>query len=144
MQTRKPFYATPQDAEAAFYDALERADLQAMMSVWADDEEVVCVHPGGPRLTGFAQVQEAWRQFFSAGPRLKVKLSNQVINQGLLVSVHSLHENIAVAGEKTLRPPVIATNVYLRGALGWRMLAHHASHTPAPPELPADLPKTLH
>ena len=31
------FFATPQDAAAAFYDALERADLDAMMAIWAED-----------------------------------------------------------------------------------------------------------
>ena len=36
-------YPTPQDAEAAFYEALESADLDAMMQVWADDEEIVCM-----------------------------------------------------------------------------------------------------
>ena len=33
----KPIFPTPQDAEAAFYEALERADLEAMMAVWAED-----------------------------------------------------------------------------------------------------------
>lgn len=144
METKKPYYATPQDAEAAFYDALERADLIAMMTVWAEDEEIVCVHPGGQRLAGFAQVQDAWRRIFSSGPRLKVRLSNQVVVQGLLLAVHSVHENITVSGEDQLRPAIIATNIYLRSALGWRMVVHHASSAPAPPDLLAEVPKTLH
>ncbi|HWS13766.1 MAG TPA: nuclear transport factor 2 family protein [Rhodocyclaceae bacterium] len=142
MERKKPFYATPQDAEAAFYDALERADLESMMSVWAEDEEIVCVHPTGPRLAGFAVVQEGWRQIFSGGPKLKVRLSHQVQMQGMLLSVHSVHENITLTGEAQPRPPVVATNVYLRGPLGWRILVHHAS--PAPPQPPPDAPKTLH
>ncbi|NJM09628.1 MAG: nuclear transport factor 2 family protein, partial [Bdellovibrionaceae bacterium] len=40
-----PIYTTPQDAAAAFYQAFEARDLDAMMATWADDEEVVCVHP---------------------------------------------------------------------------------------------------
>ena len=47
---KRSTFPTPQDAEAAFYEALERADLEAMMEVWAEDEEIVCVHPAGPRL----------------------------------------------------------------------------------------------
>jgi ketosteroid isomerase-like protein len=144
MQGKKPFFATPQDAEAAFYDALERADLDAMMSVWAEDEEIICVHPGGPRLSGFAQVQAAWRKLFSGGPHLRVKLSNQVILQGALISVHSAHEDILVAGEQAPRQPVVATNVFLRGALGWRLLVHHASPGVGPPQAPPEIPKTLH
>lgn len=144
MDTKKPFFPTPQDAETAFYDALERADLDAMMAVWAEDEEIVCIHPTGPRLSGYAQVAQSWRQIFSAGPQLKVRISHQLLLQGMMLSIHSVHENIAMAGDETMRPPIAATNVYLRGPLGWRMLVHHASPTPAPPDTISDPPKVLH
>jgi len=45
-------YLTPADAEMAFYDALERNDLEDMMAVWLDNDAVVCVHPGASRLEG--------------------------------------------------------------------------------------------
>ena len=60
-------FPTAQDAENAFYEALERGDLEGMMAVWAEDEEIVCVHPGGPRLSGQDQVRESWAQIFSGG-----------------------------------------------------------------------------
>jgi ketosteroid isomerase-like protein len=142
MEKKKPFYATPQDAEAAFYDALERADLETMMSVWAEDEEIVCVHPTGPRLAGYAMVHDSWRQIFNSGTRMKIQVSSQVYLHGMLLSIHSVHENITLIGEERARPPVVATNVYLRGPLGWRLLVHHAS--PAPPEPPVEKPKILH
>ena len=41
-------FASPEQAEAAFYSAFEKADLDAMMSVWAEDEDIVCMHPGRP------------------------------------------------------------------------------------------------
>lgn len=144
MRAKRPFYATPQDVEAAFYDALERADIDTMTSVWADDEEVICVHPGGPRLSGFAQVIAAWRRLFEGGPAMRVRLSNQVVMQGLIIAVHSVHEHITVAGEESLRAPIVATNVYLRGATGWHMVAHHASPMATAPEPVADGTKTLH
>lgn len=142
MSLHKPLFATPQDAEAAFYEALEHADLEAMMAVWAEDEEIVCVHPGGPRLSGYAEVREAWRRIFSGGQRLFVTLSHQIYLQSMLLSVHSLHEHFALSREDGLSAPVVATNVYVRGALGWRLLAHHAS--PAPAEMATDMKKTLH
>ncbi|MGB0129544.1 MAG: nuclear transport factor 2 family protein [Rhodocyclaceae bacterium] len=142
MEKKKPFYATPQDVESAFYDALERGDLDAMMNAWAEDEEIICVHPGGPRLAGFAAVMEAWRQILSRGPKMKFALTSQVHLQSMMLSVHSVHEHIVVAGESASRPPVVATNVYLRGAMGWRMLVHHASLVP--PEKVLDIPKVLH
>ncbi|MFI4923833.1 MAG: YybH family protein, partial [Vicinamibacteria bacterium] len=48
-----PIYTTPQDAATAFYQAFEARDLDAMMATWADDEEIVCVHPGAQRLVGY-------------------------------------------------------------------------------------------
>ncbi|MDO9197770.1 nuclear transport factor 2 family protein, partial [Rhodoferax sp.] len=38
------------DIEAAFYEALQSADIDKLMVCWADEDEIVCVHPGGPRL----------------------------------------------------------------------------------------------
>jgi ketosteroid isomerase-like protein len=138
-------FPTPQDAESAFYEALERSDLEAMMDVWAEDEEIICVHPTGPRLTGYDQVRESWTQIFNSRQRLQVRLSNQVYVQGMMLSIHSVLENILVAGEPKPRPPMIATNVYLRTATGWRMLVHHSSPAPATGASgAADAPKILH
>ncbi|HEY5292433.1 MAG TPA: nuclear transport factor 2 family protein [Burkholderiales bacterium] len=148
---KKTSFPTPQDAEAAFYEALERADLDAMMEVWSEDEEVSCIHPGGPRLTGLAQVRENWAQIFKSGQRLQVHLSDQVIVTGMMFSVHSLHENILVrgaqGGAEGARSIVVTTNVYLRSGSGWRMVLHHGSHAPAPAvrrEVPVEAPKVLH
>lgn len=142
-------FPTAQDAENAFYEALERADIEAMMTVWSEDEEIVCVHPAGQRLAGQEQVREAWRQMFTGGPGMRVQVTQQVAVTGMMVAVHSVHENITVTGEQRARPPMVATNVYLRTPSGWRMIVHHAS--PAPGEPAADAapagpaaPKILH
>ena len=138
-------FPTAQDAENAFYEALERSDLEAMMAVWAEDEEIVCVHPAGQRLAGQEQVREAWRQMFAGGAGMRIQITQQVAIAGMMVEVHSVHENITVAGETRPRPPVLATNVYLRTAAGWRMIVHHASPAPgAAAEPPPAQPKILH
>ena len=142
-------FPTAQDAENAFYEALERCDLDGMMAVWAEDEEVVCVHPGGPRLTGQEQVRESWARIFSAGPRARVTITQQVAISAMMLAVHSVHENFSVEGETRgdARPvPVVATNVYLRTAAGWRMIVHHASPALGQPQPPArpGTPKLLH
>jgi ketosteroid isomerase-like protein len=139
---KKPIFTSPQEAETAFYEALERSDLDAMMAVWSEDEEIVCVHPGGPRLTGYATVREAWRRIFEGGSRLKVQLLALSTVHGPFAAVHSVVEQIGVVGEKHLAAPVAATNVYVRGALGWRMIVHHAS--PVPPSSIGDAPSVLH
>ena len=138
-------FPTAQDAENAFYEALERSDLEAMMAVWAEDEEIVCVHPAGQRLAGQEQVREAWRLMFAGGAGMQIQIAQQVAVSGMMVAVHSVHESITVAGEKQPRPPVVATNVYLRTAAGWRMVVHHASPAPGiPAEAPPQAPQILH
>jgi ketosteroid isomerase-like protein len=149
---KKTTFLTPQEAETAFYEALERADLDAMMEVWSEDDEVSCVHPGGPRLTGYEQVRENWAQIFKSGQRLQVHLSDQVIVSGMMFSVHSLHENILVRGAQGQvggggRGMVVTTNVYMRSDSGWRMVLHHGSPVPAPVvrrDIPVEAPKVLH
>ena len=148
---KKTTFLTPQEAETAFYEALERADLDAMMEIWSEDDEVSCIHPGGPRVTGYEQVRENWAQIFKSGQRLQVQLSDQVIVSGMMFSVHSLHENILVRGAQGqaggVRSVVVTTNVYLRSVTGWRMVLHHGSPAPAVAvrrEVPVELPKILH
>lgn len=138
----KAFFPTPQDAEAAFYEALERADLEAMMQVWADDEEIVCIHPGGPRLAGYAVVREAWRRIFTGGARLRVQVTTLSFVVNPFTAVHSLIEYVGVKDDLSQQAPVVATNVYVRGPTGWRLIVHHAS--PAPPDSVTDSPKVLH
>ncbi len=146
---KKAVFPSPQDVETAFYEALEKGDIDAMMEVWADDEEVVCIHPGGPRLTGYEAVLKSWAQIFSSGQRLRISASHQVVLTGMMLTVHSVHENISVQGGQRQSGPVVATNAYLRTANGWRMIVHHASPAPAvaqqePARTPSTAPKVLH
>jgi uncharacterized protein (TIGR02246 family) len=142
---KRTIYATPQDAEAAFYEAIEKSDLEAMMSVWSDDDDIVCVHPGGARLAGVAQVRESWRQIFAGGQTLRFRLRDPQSLNGMTLAVHSVYEQIAVAGEVRTPNPMIATNIYMRTENGWRMVVHHASPAPASPDAESRrAPKTLH
>ena len=149
MTTR--IFPTAQDAENAFYEALERCDLDSMMAVWAEDEEIICVHPGGPRLTGQDQVRESWAQMFAGGATARLQVSNPVAISGMMLAVHSVHEIFTLPGAKAGDPvpvPIMATNVYLRTAAGWKMIVHHASPAPAQaapaPAAPPEKPKILH
>ena len=141
-------FPTAQDAENAFYEALERCDLEGMMAVWAEDEEIVCVHPAGQRLSGQDEVRESWARLFAAGPRARLSVSNQVAISAMMLAVHSVHETFAVEGDPRASAPILATNVYLRTAAGWRMIVHHASPAPAQAAEPVPTrkgpPKTLH
>ena len=141
-------FPTAQDAETAFYEALERCDLEGMMAVWAEDEEIVCVHPAGARLTGQDQVRESWAKMFAAGPRARLTIEQQVAISGMMLAVHSVYERFIIPQAKPEQQPapIVATNVYLRTAAGWRMIVHHASPAPAQPQpAPRETgPKILH
>ena len=141
---KKTLYATPQDAEAAFYEAFMKRDLEAMMAVWSDDDEVYCVHPRGPRITGVAQVRESWRQIFSSSQEVRFQVREQHLLQAMMVSIHSVYEHITAAGEPRARGCVLATNIYMRTERGWRMMVHHASPAPAVEPAEPRRVKTLH
>ena len=120
-------FASPDDVEAAFYEAIARADLVALMSVWADDEEIVCIHPTGQRLSGTAAIRDSWRSIFANNPRLKVRLSRVLRWNSMLLAVHNVVETLYIGDEQKAHGPMLATNVFQRGATGWRLLAHHSS-----------------
>lgn len=127
-------FATAAEAEAAFYEAFERASLGDMMAVWADDGTLVCVHPMSARLIGRAAITDSWRQILGSGERMRFELGDTVISAGDDISVHWVHEHISVGDDR--RSLIIATNVYRLGAAGWRMVAHHGSpgHAPQRPQ----------
>ena len=119
--------ASPDDIEAQFYEALQRGDIERLMAVWADDDEVVCVHPGGPRVIGPAAIRTSFEAIFANGAIPVVP--EQVHRLHTIGSaVHHLAERITVqTSEGTRTAWVLATNVYIKSAHGWRMVAHHAS-----------------
>jgi ketosteroid isomerase-like protein len=138
----KKIFATPQDVESAFYEALERADLELMMSVWSEDEEVICVHPGGPRLVGYRMIYAAWQRIFEKGAQLQVSLSQQATVTTPFAVISTLIEQIQLRGQDAMTAPVATTNIFVRGAQGWRMVVHHGS--PVPPDSINEAPKVLH
>jgi ketosteroid isomerase-like protein len=125
-----PIFTSAEDAETAFYAALAHADIDGMMAVWSEDEEVVCVHPGSIRLVGLPAIRESWRQLFASGARISVSPTHPIRWLNVMTAVHTLHQHVHVEGDDRLHPPIIATNVFTRGALGWKMVMHHASPAP--------------
>ena len=125
-----PIYTTPQDAATAFYQAFEARDLDAMMATWADDEEIVCVHPGGSRLVGYEAIRNAWEQLFSGDARLRFRLEQPIAIDTVGLAVQSAIEHVFLA-DGSPRGMAVATNVFMRTPTGWRMVCHHASPTAA-------------
>jgi ketosteroid isomerase-like protein len=133
MSAKLNLFPTPDDAEAAFYEAIERGDLETMMAIWADDEEIICIQPSGQRLTGHTAVRESWRHVFENGSRLHLRITHAVRWASALMAVHNVLETLYVGDDPTPHGPMLATNVYVRGANGWRLISHHASTASDPP-----------
>jgi len=133
------------DIEAAFYEALQHGDIEALMRCWADDDEVFCVHPGGPRLVGTEAIRGAFEQMFGNGAIHATPARVRKV-EALASAVHNVLERIEViTAEGPKHAYVLATNVYHKTAQGWRMVAHHASPgTMQEPLDPHEAPQVLH
>ena len=118
---------SPDDTEQQFYEALQHGDIDKLMAAWSDDDDIVCVHPGGPRVIGVSAIRAAFEAMFANGaidarPDKVRRLQTQAC------AVHSVLEQVRVmTGNGPQSAWVVATNVYVATAEGWRMVAHHAS-----------------
>lgn len=119
-------FATPVEAENAFYEAMRTGNLDALMDVFAEDEEIVCIHPNGQRMIGHRAIRNSWKSVFNGNRHLQVTISRYISWDSALMSIHNIIERIAIEGDNS-ELLLAATNVYVRGAKGWRMLIHHAS-----------------
>lgn len=137
--------ASPDDIEHQFYDALQRGDIDRLMAVWSDDDDISCVHPSGPRVVGPRAIRAAFEGMFSNGV---IDAHPEKVRrwQGSTSAVHSVLERIQALTEDGPQVAwVIATNVYAKTDLGWRLVTHHASPGTAT-ELPeiGEPPSVLH
>jgi ketosteroid isomerase-like protein len=118
---------TPDDIEQSFYEALQNADIGQLMACWAEEDEIVCVHPGGPRMVGPGAIRAGFEAMFVNG---SVQAHPERIHKvvSLASAVHHLVERLEVITPQGARQAyVIATNVYHKTPQGWRMVVHHAS-----------------
>ncbi len=133
------------DIEAAFYEALQNGDIDKLMACWADEDEIVCVHPGGPRTVGAGSIRATFDAMFANGSiRAWPERVRKV--ESLSSAVHNVLERIELMTPEGPRQAyVIATNVYHKTAQGWRMVAHHASPgTPRELQETSEAPQVLH
>jgi uncharacterized protein (TIGR02246 family) len=119
--------ASPDEIEQQFYEALQRGDIDRLMAIWSDDDEISCVHPGGPRVVGAAAIRSAFEAIFANGA-VNARPEKVRRLQTLACAVHSVLEHIQIMSTEGPQSAwVVATNVYVQTAQGWRLVAHHAS-----------------
>lgn len=127
-KSRKPL-GTAEDVEASFYDAIGRADIETLMSLWANDEEIVCVHPGAPRLVGHGAIRASWEAIFERGG-VRIRASQVHAVHNLVTAIHNVIEEIHRPESELQDIHILATNVYMKTPYGWRIVVHHASIAP--------------
>jgi ketosteroid isomerase-like protein len=132
VRQRKQF-GTADDTELAFYDAIARADLDALMALWAEDEEIVCIHPDGTRLIGYAAIRASWTEIFTRGG-VHIRPIQLHASQNVMSAVHNLIESVSLPEGRQRDMHILATNVYVKTPLGWRIVVHHASVAPGKAE----------
>ena len=116
-----PIYTTPTDAASAFYHAFEAKDIDAMMATWAEDEDIVCVHPGGARLVGYDAVRQGWEQLFAGEARLAFRLEQMVVIETVGLAMQSAVEHVTLANDRAraARPCAPTSSCALHTAGGW-------------------------
>jgi ketosteroid isomerase-like protein len=125
--TKPLLFASPEECEHAFYEALENADVDAVADLWLEDDDVVCVHPNGPRVLGYAAVRASWAAILAGGP-LNVRGTSRKSLDTPTVAIHNVIEEVLIKeGSARQVVSVLATNVYVKTSAGWKMVLHHAS-----------------
>jgi ketosteroid isomerase-like protein len=114
------------DANAAFYRALEALDLERMQAVWLKSDDVVCIHPGWERLSGWDSVMQSWAAIIRNTARIRFELQDVsvVVNGGIgwVSCLERIYDGDAIAGL------AVATNLFQQNADGrWLLVNHHAS-----------------
>ncbi|CAN5469635.1 hypothetical protein BH09PSE5_BH09PSE5_40480 [soil metagenome] len=115
------------DCEQQFYEAMQQGDVDRLMAMWADDDEIACVHPGGQRLVGPEAIRASFESLFRSGgvDARADRVRRLEIGD---TAIHHVVERVQAANADGPRIVlVVVTNVYVQSALGWRMVVHHAS-----------------
>jgi ketosteroid isomerase-like protein len=120
-------FDSPLETEAFFYQALEQRDLGEIMAAWAEDDDIVCIHPMGPALEGLASVRDSWSVICDSGQELSFEIDSIHYSESADIAVHIVREQIVMAGEPPKEATMLVTNVYRHTENGWRMISHHAS-----------------
>jgi ketosteroid isomerase-like protein len=124
-------------ANQQLYAAFEQADIDAMEAVWDAADDVQCVHPGWPLLSGRARVMRSWSvlmantsyiQFFLTDVTTAVYGDVAVVTctESILTGIED--QDAGLAGSQR----VVSTNMFRRRDGGWRLWLHHGSPVLAP------------
>ncbi|MCU6434545.1 nuclear transport factor 2 family protein [Undibacterium sp. Jales W-56] len=143
MAAKTQLNGSADEVESAFYDAISRADLDALMALWAEDEEVVCIHPGSTRQIGHAAIRRSWEAIFERGS-VHIQPVQLHATHNLMTAVHSIIEEVHRTNDGAQEVHILATNIYVKTPHGWRIAMHHASVAAGKPPIDSFKASVLH
>lgn len=129
--------AAVEQANTAFYEAMERGDLDELSGLWLPGENLTisCVHPGWPVLSGRGEVLRSYALIMANTEYIQFFLTDVGISMTGDTALVTCTENILSGGPAEdggeLGPLVgqlvVATNVFRRTEDGWKLWSHHGS-----------------
>ncbi|MFB7219923.1 nuclear transport factor 2 family protein [Streptomyces sp. NPDC056227] len=129
--------AAVEQANTAFYEAMERGDLDALSGLWLPGENLTisCVHPGWPVLSGRGEVLRSYALIMANTEYIQFFLTDVGVSMTRDTALVTCTENILSGGPAEdggeLGPLVgqlvVATNVFRRTEDGWKLWSHHGS-----------------
>ncbi|MER7045614.1 MULTISPECIES: nuclear transport factor 2 family protein [Streptomyces] len=123
-----------EEANTAFYEAMERGDFETLSGLWLDDD-ISCVHPGWPVLSGRGEVLRSYALIMANTEYIQFFLTDVKISLTTDTALVTCTENILSGGPAEesgelgplMGQLVVATNVFHRTPDGWKLWSHHGS-----------------
>ena len=100
-------------ANDAFYRAFADGDAVAMGQVWAERDDIVCLHPGWGPIFGRAEVMASWGAIMEGGQAPSIEC---------LDARAQIHGDVAVVVcfEQLAGGRLVATNLFAREGSRWK------------------------
>jgi len=111
-------------ANLEFYRAFTARDLVAMDALWVRQAPVGCIHPGWPALADRDEIMESWRGILSNPDAPRVACYDERV---LLYGDTAL----VICEEELDGGTLVASNLFVREAEGWRIAHHQAGQMAA-------------
>lgn len=107
-------------ANAAFYEVFSTGTIEELARLWADDDDISCIHPGWPAIIGRGGVIGSWREILMSPERPHIVCQEPYA----IVTGDTGHVLcVEVIGATVLA----ASNHFRRIAGTWRLTHHQAS-----------------
>lgn len=124
-------FSTIDAAEAAFYSAIERHDVEAMRKVWSNSDRAAYIEPNGNAAVGIDSIIETLARAFATAPFVQFELTPLTQSEpGNSVAVRLVRENVTFVADNR-KTALMGSNVFRRDATGWKILLHQATRMTA-------------